>query len=162
MNMGNAIIYNWLSLTSFSYITESETKVREAMMNLIPEELREETTFGRRVMHGQYNDRIVKLELRFTKKKKISQIVNNFQAKISPADKKELTYNFKNQWDAENRVLHLRINKQQAYFDKIKLDSGGDIIKWALKFTIYDTSKKDTETVTREFLEEKGMFHSEK
>ena len=160
--MENAIVYNWLTLTSFSYITESETKVREAMMNLIPEELREETSFERRVMHGQYNDRIIKLELRFTKKKKIGQIVDSFQSKIPPTDKKGLVYNFKDQWDAENRVWHLRINKQQAYLDEIKLDRGGDIIKWALKFTIYDTGDKDAEAVTREFLEEKGMFHSEK
>ena len=160
--MENAVSYNWLSLTSFSYITESETKVREALMNLVPEELKEETTFDRRVMHGQYNDRIIKLELRFTKKKIISQIVDYIQSKVSPADKKGLTFNFKNQWDSRNRVWHLRINKQQAYLDELKIDSGGDIIKWALKFTIYDTSEKDAESVTQDFLKEKGMLNSEK
>ncbi|MHA1911694.1 MAG: RNA-binding domain-containing protein [Candidatus Kariarchaeaceae archaeon] len=160
--MENTINYNWLSFTSFSYITESESKVREAMLNLLPEDLRDESTFERKVMHGQYNDRILKLELRFTNKKKINQIVSNFQSKISSSDKKGLTYNFKNQWDEQNRIWHLRINKQQAYLEKIKLDSGGDIIKWTLKFTIYDTSEKDTETVTREFLKENGLFLSEK
>ena len=113
-------------------------------------------------MHGQYNDRILKLELRFTKKKIIDQIVDYFQSKISPADKKALTYSFKKQWDEENRIWHLRINKQQAYLEKIMPDSGGDIIKWLLKFTIYDSSNNDTETDTREFLEEREMFVSEK
>ncbi|MCG3217816.1 MAG: hypothetical protein KAR35_02360 [Candidatus Heimdallarchaeota archaeon] len=160
--MENAITYNWLSLTSFSYITESENKVRKAMLNLLPENLREETTFDRRVMHGQYNDRILKLELRFTKKKIINQIVDYFQSKISSSDKKGLTYNFKDQWEEENRIWHLRINKQQAYLEEIKLDSGGDIIKWSLKFTIYDTGEKDTEAVTRGFLEEEGLFLSDK
>jgi len=160
--MENAITYNWLSLTSFSYITESENKVREAMLNLLPENLREETTFDRRVMHGQYNDRILKLELRFTKKKIISQIVDYFQSKISSSDKKGLSYDFKGQWEEENRIWHLRINKQQAYLEEIKLDSGGDIIKWTLKFIIYDTGEKDTEAVTRGFLEEEGLFLSDK
>lgn len=160
--MEKAVNYNWLLLTSFSYITESETKVREAMLNLIPEVLREEITFKRRALHGQYNDRIIKLELYFKKKKEIKQIINYFQEKISDDYKKGLSYSFENQWEKENRIWHLRLNKQNAYLKEIKPENGGNIIKWALKFTIYDVGDKDTETVARELLEEDGLFLTEK
>ena len=123
-----------------AHATENEDKVLKAAYNVLASEEPEEITFTKNEVEGHYGNPIIFFETRIKDKKIIKKLIENLSTNLSSLDKNELT----NTIDrcVEKGSLYIRIDKQAAYQNKIKLVTS-DPIRIRIRFT-----KNKTEDVT--------------
>ena len=123
-----------------AHATENEDKVLKAAYNVLASEEPEEITFTKSNVEGHYGNPIIFFETRIKDKKVIKKLIENLSTNLSSLDKNELT----NTIDrcVEKGSLYIRIDKQAAYQNKIKLVTS-DPIRIRIRFT-----KNKTEDIT--------------
>ena len=115
------MIFHSLQLESFSHETEDEEKVREAMLNLLPEEVRNTAPkIERELLNGTHGNKIIILRIDFKKqgdvKKIFDFILENLDEKGGVEDRIDDDCNF-----------FVRFDKQEAYSGKLRLSSQDSI-----------------------------------
>jgi RNA binding exosome subunit len=123
-----------------AHATENEDKVLKAAYNVLASEEPEEITFTKNNVEGHYGNPIVFFETRTKDQKIIKKLIENLSTNLSSLDKNELN----NTIDkcVEKGSLYIRLDKQAAYQNKIKLVTS-DPIRIRIRFT-----KNKTEDVT--------------
>ncbi|RLE51915.1 MAG: exosome protein [Candidatus Methanomethylicota archaeon] len=126
-------------LESFAHATEDIAKVKEALLNLIPQPLRDKVQVLEEVVHGHHGNPITILRAMLTENL-AQELVKHLSEKLDDLDKaiiKSQVDRFSN--GAGN--LYLKISKQQAYLGKVTLTEGDDIIKLRVTMTRLGKSK---------------------
>jgi len=123
-----------------AHATENEDKVLKAVYNVLASEEPEEITFTKSNVEGHYGNPIIFFETRIKDKKVIKKLIENLSTNLSSLDKNELTDTIDR--CVEKGSLYIRIDKQAAYQNKIKLVTS-DPIRIRIRFT-----KNKTEDVT--------------
>lgn len=134
-------------LSTHCHATEDLEKVKKAVMNAIPPDLRSATQLHSEILHGYYGNPIVKLEARF-KGDDAYKVVEYILSSISSVDKKYLLSSLDMRYNVEGNKLFLRLDKQEAYLGNLVLYEGDDSIKIAISFSMIRS-----EDAVREFLE---------
>ncbi|RLE70791.1 MAG: exosome protein [Thermoprotei archaeon] len=134
-----------LELEAFCHATEDVGKVKQAILNLIPEELR--STYGDLVtsslLEGYYGNPIVVLRLKVRGKKHASSILLRILRSLSLTDLSELEASLREHMDNSGN-LYLRLDKQLAYLGKVKLYWSDDVVRVKAKLTL--EARKTVET----------------
>jgi RNA binding exosome subunit len=131
---------SYVDIRFCAHATENEDKVLKAAYNVLASEEPEEITFTKNNVEGHYGNPIVFFETRTKDQKVIKKLIENLSTNLSSLDKNELT----NTIDkcVEKGSLYIRLDKQAAYQNKIKLVTS-DPIRIRIRFT-----KNKTEDVT--------------
>lgn len=125
----------WIRVSAVVHSTEDREKVGEAIATLFPFEFEIYVNKAR----GHYGNPIEYLEVELTKKKEIDGFWKNLMKSLGD-QRKELVENIDERINGQN-VLHIRINKQRAYFGEIKLSEGGDSIVIKAKIVTYPAKR---------------------
>ncbi|MBO8182480.1 MAG: exosome subunit [Archaeoglobus sp.] len=127
--------------------TEDPEKVAEAIATLIPFEFEIQVSKA----EGHFGNPLEFLEVEIKKQREIKEFLNFFLKEIE-SQKRKLLDELPLRID-ENGMLHLRVDKQQAYLGRIALISHGDGIIVRIKITTYPLKREKVLEAAREMLE---------
>ena len=102
-----------------AHATEDIDKVIAAAKNVLPENTEEDVMFSRSNVEGHYGNPITFFETRIKNRETAQAVVEKLAANLNSLDKDELDRNI-NRY-VEKGSLYIRLDKQAAYQNKIKL-----------------------------------------
>ena len=119
---------------SFSvHATEEVDKNLEAVQNIIPLEITEETNIKREKLEGGYGNPIEFFQLTFTRTKEIDNALQSIATQLSEEEKKSLANGFSERFDAKKSTFYFRVKKESAFRNKLQITSSSNAIKIAVK-----------------------------
>ena len=149
--MGENIRVERLTLSTSAHSTEDEGKVEEALLNVLPSELRRSAQVEKTRVVGHYGNPIVIMRLEL-KGDEAHRAFRHIVSSLDDLDKRLILSTLDLRLDEGGR-LYLRLSKQDAYLGRLMLYEGDDIIKLVVKLR---RGLKDLEDVRRalsEFME---------
>ncbi|HUT82030.1 MAG TPA: RNA-binding domain-containing protein [Candidatus Bathyarchaeia archaeon] len=136
MSIDNRYKLKEINFSCSSHSTEDVEKVKKAIVNLLPETIRDKVEISDVKLRGHAGNEISLLELNITQNKMISNILGYLASNILEIDKDSLLQEVDERID-ENNCFYLRFNKQDAYNEVITLDDGDNSIRVVIKFIVY-------------------------
>jgi len=110
----------YVEFSTIAHATEDVNRVTEAVLSIIPSELRGSIPFTRRYLDGHHGNPIVMLTVRVTKEKIAETIVEHIFAMLSRPERRELSLDFDRSLDEENN-FYIRLDKQEAANGRVRL-----------------------------------------
>ena len=117
-------------LKVFSHATEDVSKVRKAVVNILPEELRSKISLDEVVTKGHHGNEIRVLTLKLRKREAL-ETLKHILCNMSEVERNILLVTLDTRVDLPSH-LYLRLSKQDAYRGSIKLLDSSDVIKLAV------------------------------
>ncbi|MCU4740518.1 RNA-binding protein [Halobacteria archaeon AArc-m2/3/4] len=133
---------HYVDLRTFCYATEDEKRVEAALRTFLPEEFEIERVES----EGHYGDRILVLSARVERADEIRHVL----ARLAELEELDQLLAELDQRVTENTELFLRLDKQAAFGDAIRL---GDGITFRAKVEAYPAKKEAAVENAQEVLE---------
>lgn len=156
LSKSTTIKTHYISFSCSSHATEDIGKVVDAVLNLLPEKMREEKEVVVTKLEGHAGNPIHLLELEITKQQEIRKVLDFLSSKLDEIDKIFLYEELDERLDEENS-FYFRLNKQDAYKGDISLAQDDNTIRIVVKFIIYKNSRE----ALIERIEELGLVKKE-
>lgn len=121
--MKNMVRY--IEISALAHSTEVVSRVKEAMLNLVPQHLRAHAKVGETLLTGHYGNPIRRLQLRL--EVGAEECARYIASRLSDADKRVLTATL--DLRLHKSTLYIKLSKQDAYLGEVKLYEGDDSIK---------------------------------
>lgn len=128
------------------HATEDDEKVRKAVLNLVPEELRDQAKIKQQTFQGHYGNPIKRLTLTITGRN-ADKVFKNIISKMTSTDRKIIDTTLENRLDSSSH-LYIRLSKQDAYQGNVVLYEGDDIIKIVATLN-HNVTRDDIRSVLR-------------
>jgi RNA binding exosome subunit len=109
----------YIDLRAFAHATEDPDKVLNAIRNIIPTELIDTVIFKKSNLTGHHGNPITLLETRIKEKNTTQLIFEKISSGLSILDKEQLNNEIDQHLEKGN--LYLRLDKQSAYLNQLKL-----------------------------------------
>ncbi|RLG55709.1 MAG: hypothetical protein DRN99_01910 [Thermoproteota archaeon] len=119
------------TIETYAYPTEDPSKVRKALLSLIPEHLREEVKLRHEKLRGQFGYSIEKYTITVRGRKKATEVARRIIQSLPKKDLEQLLERIDLHMDGG--TLYIRVSKQKALEGVIELEEGGDIIRVVLE-----------------------------
>ena len=116
----------------FVHATEEKEKVLKALMEIIPEDLRNEVKVEEEHLEGHYGNPIIKLTVR-VEGEKAREVVEYIVSRLSSIDKSILYTSLEDRVDKDG-TLYFRLSKQEAYRGNINVYESDDVIRISVHF----------------------------
>ena len=123
--MPSKIPIGYIDIRVFVHATEDVDKVLNAVRNILPPELMDVITFKKTNLTGHYGNPIVLFETRIKEKNDVQAVFDKLSLGLSTLDKELLNSEITQHLDKAN--LYIRLDKQSAYLNELKLSSGDPI-----------------------------------
>jgi RNA binding exosome subunit len=125
-----------ITFSCSAHSTEDSGKVKQAILNLVPNELHTKIEISDLELTGHAGNIIHLLELTIKSNRDVKATMQFLSTKIDDLDKEYLFEEIDERIDKENCV-YMRFNKQEAFKERIVLDDKDNTIKVVIKFIIY-------------------------
>lgn len=128
--MTRAVKVKHVRLTTFSHATEDPRKVIEALLNVLPKQLRPSVKILENTLKGHYGNEIKVFNVELHN----DDAYNTFKyivCSMSSSDINALLISL-NSRIVNKSHLHIRLDKQEAYLGVITLRDGSDVIKLSI------------------------------
>ena len=109
-----------VELTVLVHATEDESKVRKAVLNLLPPDIYP-PAFEAVKLEGYYGDPITVLKLNLKHRKPATELFEHIVRRLSSLDTSSLL-DLLPQYIDESKNLYMRLDKQKAYTGKVVLE----------------------------------------
>ena len=133
-----------VKISVFAHATEDEEKVKQAVKRIASYE----HVFESQRLSGHYEDPIILITSKTTRKKEATDLLGKIIKKLSMLDKQTLLDNLPNHVDPQGN-LYIRLDKQKAYNGKVTMHEN-DPIRIKIKFQL--PHKADPVVVIREHI----------
>jgi len=130
----------YIDIRVFAHATEDTDKVLSAVHNTLPTELVDKVVFKKTNLTGHYKNPITFFETRIKEKDAVKTVFEKLASGLSSLDKELLNNEIKQHLDKGN--LYIRLDKQSAYLNELKLCSTDPI-----RFRIHFKKSKPEEIV---------------
>jgi len=126
---------NELIISSHCHITENPNRVKKAILNIIPPELRSALSSKLTVekVYGFYGNEIRILSLRVQNDEAV-KVIRYLAETLSGIDRSVIRASLDLRYDSKSNKLYLRFNKQQAYKGRFVIDDSDDVVKVIISF----------------------------
>ncbi len=155
--MNRKIELSEVILSTHCHATEDLEKVKKALMNSIPLELRSIADIHSEILHGYHGNPIVKLEVRF-KGDDALNVIKYIISMLSDVDRRYLLNSLDIRYNRKDNKLFLRLDKQEAYLGNISLYEGDDSIKVSISFSMIRSIDAVKEFLERMLMEDKKRY----
>ena len=135
-----------IELTTSIHATENDEKVKQALLNLIPREIRDKAKIKQATFQGHYGNPIKRISIVITGKN-ADLVFKNIINRMSETDRRIIEITLDNRLD-ESSHLYIRLSKQDAYQGSVTLYEGDDIIKLVATLS-HGVSRDDIKTILR-------------
>jgi len=123
------------SIKAFAHATEDIDKVRNALKNILPGEIKNAiNNLNVTTVKGHYGNEINILDLTLSKNDSYS-LLKNILCKLEETERNILLASLSSRSDVKHSHLYVRLSKQDAYLGKLKLLDGSDVIKLVITFS---------------------------
>ncbi len=126
--MSRDINVKLLRVSVFAHATEDLNKVRHALLNVIPPELRGSKAFDEEVVRGHHGNEIRILKLEFHGEVALKTL-KHIMCSLTESDRRVLTLSVEERVGDVKSHLHLRLGKQEAYMGRLTIRDGSDVVK---------------------------------
>jgi len=109
----------YIDMRAFAHATEDVDKVLSAVRNTIPEELIGTVAFEKSNLTGHHGNPIILLETRIKKPEAAQGVFQKLSSSLSILEKEQLNSEISQRLEKGN--LYIRLDKQYAYLNQIKL-----------------------------------------
>ncbi|MGQ9507149.1 MAG: RNA-binding domain-containing protein [Candidatus Bathycorpusculaceae bacterium] len=117
--MSSKIPIGYIDIRVFAHATEEVDKILNAVRNTLPTEFVDTITFKKTSLTGHYGNPITLLETRVKEKNAVQAVFKKLASSLSLLDKELLQNEIKQHLEGGN--LYIRLDKQSAYLNKVKL-----------------------------------------
>lgn len=126
MTFGDAVVSSktpvgYIDLRVFAHATEDPDKVLAAARNVLPTEIVDKVSFEKTALTGHHGNPIVLFETRIKDKKLVQNVFAKLCTGLSFIDKESLAEKITEHIEKGN--LYVRLDKQSAYLNELKLGS---------------------------------------
>ena len=129
--MSSRVPIAYIDIRVFAHATEDTEKVLSAVHNLFPTELVDKVAFKKTSLTGHYRNPLVLFETRVKEKDAVKAVFEKLATGLGSLDKELLNKEIKQRLDKGN--LYIRLDKQSAYLNELKLCST-DPIRFRIHF----------------------------
>jgi hypothetical protein len=123
--LASKIPIGYIDIRVFAHATENLDKVLNAVRNVLPSELIDLITFKKSNLTGHHGNPITLFEARIKEKNAAQAVFEKICAGLSILDKELLNSKILQHLDKAN--LYIRLDKQSAYLNELKLSSADPI-----------------------------------
>lgn len=109
----------YINIRVFAHATEDEDKVLAAVRNTLPPQVSENITFKKSNLMGHHGNPIKLFEAKVKEKDHVKAFLEKLGSKMTSLDKEIL--NSEIEKHVERSCLYLRLDKQSAYLNEIRL-----------------------------------------
>ena len=142
-----------VELTALVHATEDESKVRKAVLNLLPPDVYP-PAFEAVKLKGYYGDPITVLKLNLKHRKPATEVLEHMVKRLSSLDVTTLLDGLTQHID-ESRNLYMRLDKQKAFTGKVVLERHDSI---RVKARLRLPHKADPVESIRAYIESLEMY----
>ena len=115
----------YIEIRVFSHATEDEDRVRQAILNTLPEEIGSNLALQKTGLKGHHGNPIILLETKLVDKSALSKALAQIGSCLTVLDKELLNNNLS--FHVEKSNLYLRFDKQYAFMGQLRLSSNDPI-----------------------------------
>ncbi len=130
--------------------TEDVEKVRTAIENLFPQNIRSTLKFKTTKLRGYYHNPILRIEAQLTQRDLIVQTLTSIGQKLTPEDRDLVARTFTSRVNRKGQ-LFLRLDKQEAYQGQVHIINRGDSIRLVIRFSGRKPTPSELENHCRQF-----------
>ena len=123
--MSSKIPIGYIDIRVFAHATEEVDKVLNAVHNILSPELIDIIAFKKTNLTGHHGNPIILFETRIKEKNAAQTVFEKLSLGLSTLDKELLNSEIKQHLDKGN--LYVRLDKQSAYLNELKLSSADSI-----------------------------------
>ena len=124
-----------VTISTHCHATEDLERVKNALLNVIPEDLRSSAKFVVQELKGYYGNPITRISTSF-RGENAEKVLKYILSKLPDHDKNYLLYSLEQRYDKKSNKVFIRLNKQEAYLGTLTLYEGSDAIKVVASFSI--------------------------
>jgi len=124
-----------VAMSTTCHATEDCEKVKQALLNLVPQEIASSTQLVVESMKGFYGNVITRFEARF-KDEEALKVLDHVAKLLSENDKRYVINSLEIRYDAKTNKVFIRVDKQSAYLGKPFVSEGDDVIRIVLSFSM--------------------------
>jgi len=121
-----------LLFSTIAHATEDHNKVKEAMLNLLPKELRSSVTVNQTTAKGHHGNPITLLNLEIADPKSAKVAFDHIIRSLPDVQVSKIRDQLHLYYDGKS--LFLRIDKQSAYLGSLRLSVSDDVVKLRVNF----------------------------
>jgi RNA binding exosome subunit len=123
-------------VSAFCHATEDLEKVKVALTNVLPEEIRAELedSLSVSMLEGHYGNPIFVLKVKIEKPELAEALLKHLLAALPPGDLLALERTLRHRLDPSGH-LYLRLDKQRAYLGEVRVYDGDDVIRVRVKLS---------------------------
>jgi RNA binding exosome subunit len=130
--LSSKIPIGYVDIRVFAHATEDIDKVLNAVRNIFPKEVNDLVVFKKTNLTGHHGNPIILFEARIKEKSAVQVVFEKIASGLSILDKEALSNEIAQHIEKAN--LYIRLDKQSAYMNEIKL-SQADPIHLQIHFT---------------------------
>jgi len=123
--LSSKIPIGYIDIRIFAHATEDVDRVLNAVRNILSPELIDIVAFKKTNLTGHHGNPIILLETRIKEKNAAKTVFEKLSSGLSTLDKELLNSEIKQRLDKGN--LYVRLDKQSAYLNELKLSSADPI-----------------------------------
>lgn len=124
-----------VELSAFSHSTELEERVRVALLNAVPAELRQRLSqrVSAQRVEGYYGNVVTVLKVSASGSAGL-EVLRYILCSMDRTDLELLLATASSRIEERRARLHLRLSKQDLYLGRVRLYEGGDVVKVVASF----------------------------
>ena len=139
---------------AYSRVTEIPERVESAILNIFPKDVRDRIRIERTVTEGHARNTITVISGFLNHKRSCEDTLTTLLSTLTQNERKELTRNLSQRLD-DKCIFFLRIDKQAAYLERMKLATGLDVISIRIHIRQYPRCvRKNAEEFIRSRLDD--------
>ncbi|MEL9939431.1 MAG: RNA-binding domain-containing protein [Ignisphaera sp.] len=124
-----------ITLTTLCHATEDCDKVKQALLNLIPQDIASSAQILADTMKGFYGNTITRFELR-AHGNDAQKVLEHIAKLLSESDRRYIISSLEIRYDRKSNKVFIRIDKQSAYLKTPFVSEGDDVVKIVLSFSM--------------------------
>jgi len=124
-----------VEIATHCHATEDLEKVKHAILNLLPEDLRKRIDIKYQELRGYYGNPIIRLNITIRGREALD-VAKYILSCLPPHDRRYLIYSIDQRYDKHSNKLYIRLNKQDSYLGTPTLYDGSDVIRVVFSFSI--------------------------
>jgi RNA binding exosome subunit len=137
-----------VEITVHAHATEDVSRVRLAVENLLPPEVRGKVKFEEQLLEGHHGNPITRMKIRL-QGEDAERFILHVASMLSDTEKKVLASLFESRYDRKAGRLYLRFSKQDAYLGEARLYDGDDVIHVVVIFRGSPSPKEAMDTLRK-------------
>lgn len=127
--MSKRYVVSNLVLTVFAHSTEDLSRVRQAVLNVLPPQLREKVLIEEQVVQGHYGNSITLIAVKTRSREDDVYAFKHILCSLSHTDRSLFVATLHRRVGSKNSIIYLRLSKQDAFLGNIMLMDGDDVIR---------------------------------